>query len=986
MTLDTYQQIVDEIQSILMSQGDPEKAVVVELHDRYVQAVAEVNRRLRRCDELLRQGHRAEAIRECETEPNLLDTVAVLDFPEMVFWSDYAEQFELQPAPRLLHDVAGDLNEAYSTEQSLEKILNQYRAHVLARSPLPTRIGVLRNIARRDPDNPIWDEDLRSFEKVRHNELQAELQTAIRARDTSALAELESELRDSTWREPPPKSLLSRAHQSHTKLRAQQAHEEMQRLQPQLTAAFSELDVEAGRRLRSRWNGLQALAQLDLDDPLLDLAAPALQWLREEDRRAEEEADYEAGVAQLERALDRGADRLKLERLAHAAARGDRELPPRVRRRYDERLHYLEVAATRKRRLIVVGIVAAVVLVGVVTGYVIHGKIVENRIATTEADLARLIDAGDLDQAQQRLEGLEEDDPRVFRSEPVQEQYARLDTALRAEATRKQNRRSLLEKATMAGVDGRKWDDASRRLQEAEKLSRGDLELTEVRELRKTILLKKHRKQKEVDDAYSNAVRGLVNRGAKVSRGDLEIEIVRIDALLKEAGKLKTSPNVSEDIKNGGDLEKLITRLEARRSLLVAQQKLNKQLEQITRRIGDRNRFAAALEAYIQQRPLSVRAQDFKAVLKGKANWKAVNEWNAVAAAWPRQDFSKLTAKEAAVYLADVGKLKKSAGGFAPVARIDPIRTWLNSVVARAGQDGKTPIDQFRAVLKDPQMQLLVLRRKNDKRYYFDAARKPKAVGGLWQVKYFTDLQLKKTEPLMGGVKRAEIANPMDGDNDFHWESPQRKFAKAAAAELDKIDKQGWEATFVNILGQLHAAEIDPILKLQLYRYVLGVAAKGSSVARAAFEPSRKLLNEARVDTTVNWIDPEETDAKTAKDKARSVLKKVKPPKTFSPGIKAALSRLVQPELGPRYVWAAWLHRNLDDSDWSCSFDGGEFNVNALRGRLFLLAADAIGTVTLRTIGRVKEGEVVLDSNSKAIWKEGKPVYLVKDPPPGSEQ
>jgi hypothetical protein len=80
--------MIDDIQSILFSRGDFPREMLEAISQDYVAACEDANERLRECQELLRMGLRAEAIQRCEVEPNLLDLVTALDFPERGQWCE----------------------------------------------------------------------------------------------------------------------------------------------------------------------------------------------------------------------------------------------------------------------------------------------------------------------------------------------------------------------------------------------------------------------------------------------------------------------------------------------------------------------------------------------------------------------------------------------------------------------------------------------------------------------------------------------------------------------------------------------------------------------------------------------------------------------------------------------------------------------------------------------------------------------------------
>ncbi len=96
---------------------------------------------------MLKAGLRSEAIQQCEVEPNLLDVVATLDFPERDYWVQLLNQYGHPSSGPLLMDVAADLNEAYAEEQPLETLLDRHRLLALAHSPLRLRIKTLRQLA-----------------------------------------------------------------------------------------------------------------------------------------------------------------------------------------------------------------------------------------------------------------------------------------------------------------------------------------------------------------------------------------------------------------------------------------------------------------------------------------------------------------------------------------------------------------------------------------------------------------------------------------------------------------------------------------------------------------------------------------------------------------------------------------------------------------------------------------------------------------------
>ncbi len=208
--MNELQRLIEDIQSVLVADTDAEPTRIESLKTDYAAAVAGVNERLRECEQLLRSGHQAEAIQRCEVEPNLLDQVALLDFPEAAQWGDYVVQFGIAPPPRLRVELAGELNEAYAVIEPLKDLLRRHRLHALARSPLGVRIRILRKIADIDASNPIWDEDIRAYERARIGQIPQELALCVKERAVERIAELDQELRSPAWRERPQRPSSAR--------------------------------------------------------------------------------------------------------------------------------------------------------------------------------------------------------------------------------------------------------------------------------------------------------------------------------------------------------------------------------------------------------------------------------------------------------------------------------------------------------------------------------------------------------------------------------------------------------------------------------------------------------------------------------------------------------------------------------------------------------------------------------------------------------
>jgi hypothetical protein len=219
------QRVVEGIRNFLHSGHQTALEALKSMAQEYSDACQEVNRRLARCEEFLRQGLRSEAIHFAQAEPNLLDVLSILDFPERQEWDQVVAHYNLPPPPVFPMDTAAALNQAYAQVAPLDELLKKHRLLALARAPLGERLTVLRQIAQMDASNPMWNQDILAFEQVRVRQLRAEVEQLQRHGGEPPLAQLETlynELQSGPWRVPVPADVTGTIEQMFSALRDKQ--------------------------------------------------------------------------------------------------------------------------------------------------------------------------------------------------------------------------------------------------------------------------------------------------------------------------------------------------------------------------------------------------------------------------------------------------------------------------------------------------------------------------------------------------------------------------------------------------------------------------------------------------------------------------------------------------------------------------------------------------------------------------------------------
>lgn len=279
------QQVIDRMRLFIRKEDQELSDELTRDAGHYYEMCRKANGRLRICAEYLRLGLRTEAIQLCEEEPNLLDLVAALDFPEMHEWTELTLSYQLQHEPLLLEFVES-LNEAYAENEPLESLLTHFRLITLLGSPLKKRLEHLRTIASDDPFSPYWDDDVREFEKARFREMVDDARAATRNRDTSALAELMGELESDAWLEAPPRDLIRKVRTAHANLlklhpsyaKWRQGLEEQEQ---RLRDAQAKNNVEAAYEAARRWYEMVKQLALPKNAPECTRVIPLLKWMRQ---------------------------------------------------------------------------------------------------------------------------------------------------------------------------------------------------------------------------------------------------------------------------------------------------------------------------------------------------------------------------------------------------------------------------------------------------------------------------------------------------------------------------------------------------------------------------------------------------------------------------------------------------------------------------------------------------------------------------------
>lgn len=275
----------------------------VDLHQAarvYAEAWGETARRLERIRALADEGLAWEAVQLAEAYPPMLEQCPLLLFDRHAEWIQQAELNDM-PVPTVGLSMAmfQQVNDAYLASEQLAPAMRDLHRAVLSRAGLPQRIRALRALRKANPEQPVWDRDLRALEELRQQHLKHVLDAAMADKDIGSLCWIQRQLHADTWAAPPDPALVRRADKARDAVAATTARNRYREVAEAVEKAFTVRDTAALTEEAGRWRALPSL----LGEPPDDAAgrvAPALTWLDAEIARREADAHFARDIRQLE--------------------------------------------------------------------------------------------------------------------------------------------------------------------------------------------------------------------------------------------------------------------------------------------------------------------------------------------------------------------------------------------------------------------------------------------------------------------------------------------------------------------------------------------------------------------------------------------------------------------------------------------------------------------------------------------------------------
>lgn len=886
--MNDIQQSVDELRFVL--QGDGESFLAgTEPSDEFKQLVSayaplckECNRRLRKCDEALKQGLRSEALHLADAAPNLLDLVAILDFPERELLNEVCSAHALPKPDPLMLDVASALNEAYALQEPLSALLDQHRLLALARSPLPQRLSVLRSLADSDPESPHWDVDLREMERARFAEIETTCRLATARGDVGVLKLLLGELNSTSWRETPPQNLIRELKVRGGQVVRTGARQKLESLVPQLHDAMSSLNLAIARELREQWQEAIKSAQLPKNDEVAEQVAPVLDWLNDEDRKESQEQAFRQAISALERGLDDDELTLvELQRLGAEVEKQERAVADGLADRYLNRLESLKVYESRKHRLIIFAITISVILIGGLVAIAVSASNNARESAQILAAIKGFVSEGNLTEARRMLD--------ENRARAVSEEWLTLEKEL-IDAEQKESDRQLKLESLLKAIASA--EDSDRALALTEQARELAVTTSEKIELGKQEDHWRSRKSNEIK-TREQGFRGLLQSVAAslqkldqlLQSDSTDTEIVSLlSQVMQEVAELKLArEDVTKELGSQAEL------LESRLIALRKAHDNNKRRSQLLDKLAYAS-FIPVLDATSQNKvdlyfetlrefvaafPSDPLASAFNAAAENEAlkhvaaKTQLVDRWKGEF--WP-SDSDHLERR-----LQDCKQFLSTNTQSPDLEDIKQYEAVLKSVRRREFGDDVSDVSikerfstMFSASLVSQGHMIRCRNGDRIKSYYLPESRDFSTLTANAKIDVIVGYEGEKRKQT---IVPTEILFPKATGS-----PPQAELAMRAAREIPKLSIGKWGDYHQDLILELmDSTAVDPVLRYYLIVRTMKYAGLGNALLEPYLAEALKTLNENKVDLSVSWMDPDDSAAENTRGQVKSLLFDLKP-------------------------------------------------------------------------------------------------------------
>lgn len=427
---------VDQLISLLQaaSANPPTGEATIQHAQQYVDLCQGVNARLASCTSYLQRSMISEGLRIADTEPQLLDLCAKLDFVGVENWAQMCRDRKWPVASPIDAKAIEEINNAFTSGLVLEPLLKEYRLAVRTGNTREC-IRLLRHLNDADKEGASWKDDLRNFEKKRWAELRSEYDRAKKQDNPDVLAALLIEI-NGEWITPIDEALKNDVRNTVRSIYARQALGKAKRIAAEISAAYSAFKYESVEAGLNEYANLAAEGYLSPSSEVLTQVQEATDWYRGEKKSRDEKYLYEETIQRLRNAVEAGKHS-ELDEILNILTRYDQVIPDRLEERAKALLddHKLSMARKRTRTLVLSGI-CAIIALSAVAGYVARIKMNEV-VSDAVVELEGRFNAEEIAAFSAAIVAIQAEHPKAFNREEIQA-WVKREPELRSKLEAKQ--------------------------------------------------------------------------------------------------------------------------------------------------------------------------------------------------------------------------------------------------------------------------------------------------------------------------------------------------------------------------------------------------------------------------------------------------------------------------------------------------------------------------------------------------------------------
>jgi hypothetical protein len=717
MTVPEIQRLVEQLRHQARNPRLADQMLLLNLLGQYGEVCEAVNVRLRACGQLLNRGLRSEAIQLAEQVPSVLDTVQLLDCPELPILEEMLASQGMALPPGILFESASQLNAAYHEERQLAPLLREYRLLALSRAPLKMRLRLLRRIGKQDPASMFWQEDQRLFEQERQMQLQREVSDAGKAGNLAVLAELRQELASEEWLVKPPVELLHLTARNIARCEQVAAQQQLPDLIEQLEAFYQEQNYASAGQLAEVWQHVAQKAGLKPDHPLQLRYDVVYRWLAAEQQRQAAAAQQEQAIRGLEQAVAKTASSAELQQHYEHLWHGGIPLRDELRERVELRVAVLRAREKRRTILRVAAVLMIALLLAGGAGWYLQQRTYQASLTAATDNLQKFLTEQDYEQAEKYLENLRSTLPAIAAEQRVQtleQQLAKENSAERTRVTDLQAQWDALEKSGPQ-------DYEPYRLQQAETLVKTAAEKQQLQQWQQRVAAAKENKQQASDSAFAKELDELREQVEKFVLAPLANDFLAAEkdfnALRNSLRQLHKTPRISPALLD--ELPPLEARLSTRWQDWEQQRRMESELPQWLVVSSDAERYARTLTEFSQRFPDTARGKAAGEVANEVSLWSGSDAWLSLLN--NKELYANALNSGEAKNLLERGQRNLDQYPKHPLAEeYSKHQPRLEAIVARVKSDAKSMItEDLQTLFRDPVFtDLQMLEMNNGVRYY----------------------------------------------------------------------------------------------------------------------------------------------------------------------------------------------------------------------------------------------------------------------------